>query len=164
MNFIIFGKQVKHGWLLLAALILLVLSLSNGCGIVSFFGRTYPDAGKYSAGNFEYKASDVSSIEINWISEDVTVKQSDQKTLSVKEENRGLNNRQKMHWRLDGDKLIIQYCKSGYKGRFPGKTKKLTIEVPAGIDLAINTVSGDVNLKDSRDFSQAAQELKQRLK
>ena len=152
MNFVIFGKPVKHGWLLLAALILLVSFFSWGCGAHSLIGRIYPDAGRYKAGNFEYKASDVSSVEINWVSEDVTVKQSSSNTLSVKEENRGLNNRQKMHWRLDGDKLIIQYCKSGYKGRFPGKTKKLTVEIPENVDLTVSTVSGDVKLEDCRSL------------
>ncbi len=152
MNFILFGKEVKHGWLILAALILLILSFSSGCGIYSFLGMTYPHAGRYKAGNFEYKAADVSSVEINWVSDDVTVKQSGGKTLSVRESGRGLSSRQKLHWYLDGDKLIIQYCKSGYKGRFPAKAKELTVEIPEDVALKISTVSGDVIFEDSQEL------------
>ncbi len=151
MEFRVLGKEVKHAWLILAVVILGAFFLRKGFSVGSMFHR-YADAGSYKAGNFEYRAKDVSEIEVNWVSSDITVKQSGSDKLSVKENDRGLNEKQKLHWRISGDKLIIQYCKSGYHGRFPSNTKDLTIEVPEGISLNIDGVSSDIALTGSQNY------------
>ena len=138
-----------HSVLIIGA-IAAAASLLSGCSIKA--AVNYKNAGKYKAGNFEYNASDVSSVDINWISGSIVVKQSDSSALSVKEEDTGLKDKQKLHWYLDGDKLIIQYCKSGYHGSFFSVKKNLTVEVPAGINLDIDSVSSDVTVTNGKKF------------
>ena len=151
MEFRILGRTVKHAWLILAGVLVTVLLARTRFSFGSMLHR-YADANSYTAGNFEYRAKDVSQVEINWFSADVTVKQSSAGTLSVAESDRGLNEKQKLHWRLEDGKLVIQYCQSGYHGRFPSGAKDLTIEVPEGIQLDIDCVSSDVKLAGSQTY------------
>lgn len=147
------GKEVRHG-VLIALIIILVLSQAR-CSVGSIYGR-YADAGKYTAGNFSYKAKDISSVEIDWVSSDIKVVQKDAGTLNVSETDRGLKQKQRLHWYKDGSKLIIRFCRSGYRGRIPAGTKALTVEVPEGIDLTINTVSGNVNLTGDQTYDKVS--------
>ena len=151
MEFRVMGKPVRYGWLIFA--VILVVLLFRRCGMAPKWGR-YVDAGRYQTGNFEYQARDISSIEINWVDDDITIVRKDSGTLQVAETRKKLSNAQKMRWRLDGSKLILQYCKSGYIGRIPSKAKKLRVEVPAGIDIDINAVSADIKLENRQDFGE----------
>ena len=141
-----YGKTA--GMLALAGAVIL---LCGGCRFSVRYG-TYKNAGKYAAGSFEYKAEDVNSAEINWVSGDIEIRQSGSDVLSVTEKDRDLPEAKKLHWLLDGDRLIIQYCRSGYVGRLP-KGKTLTVEVPDGIDLTVNSVSGDVKAEGGQTYS-----------
>ncbi len=142
------GQIIRHGALLL--LLAAIVLTHTGCTFHIYgqqsFG-SYKDASRYSAGNFDYEAAGIREVEINWVDENITVTQSDADTLEVSETDKGLKENQKMHWLIDEDKLIIQYCSSGYKGRkMPSGTKKLSVEIPADVALTISTVSGDVTL------------------
>lgn len=143
------GKQVRYGWLIFA--VILVILLMRRCGLAPRW-NTYPNAGRYQTGDFSYRADEISSVEINWVDDNVTVVQKDAGTLHVKETGKRLSNAQKLRWRIDGSKLILQYCKSGYWGHIPSKSKNLTVEVPAGTDIDINVVSADVTLQDSQEY------------
>ena len=147
----VMGKPIGWGWAI-AALLVLVLAL-RGCG-ASRYG-TYRNAGRYTPGGFTYQRGDVSSVEINWISADVKIVQKDSGTLRVSETG-NLKKAQQLHWYLDGDELIIQYCESGYRGRIPGRAKELTVEVPSGIDLTVNIVSGDVTLPAGQAYDKVS--------
>ena len=122
-------NSLLHSVLIIAGLLLAALLL-GGCKVGSLV--RYRNADKYETGNFKYKASDVSKVEINWISGDIEVRQGRGSTLSAEESGGSLKESQKLRWRLDGDRLVLQYCKSGYRGRIPSKAKRLTIEVPEG--------------------------------
>lgn len=148
MEFRIRGKRISLWWLVVIFIVLIGVS-QRGCG--SGY-KVYQDARKYKAGNFAYSAADIESVQINWVGADIKVIQKDGGTLHVKESDRGLNNSQKMHWSIENGTLVIQYTKSGYRGRIPGHTKDLTVEVPAGIDLEINSVSGDIKLEGSQQY------------
>ncbi len=147
------GKEVRHG-VLIALVIILILSQTR-CSLGSVYGR-YTDAGRYTAGNFSYNAKDISSVEIYWVSSDIKVVQKDGGTLNVSETDRGLKRKQRLHWYKDGSKLIIRYCRSGYRGRIPAGTKDLSVEVPEGIDLTINTVSGNVSLPGTHRYGKVS--------
>ena len=67
-------------------------------GSFSISGHTYADANKYSVGSFSYRSSDVERICLEYISGDVTVVQSTNRTLNVSETEKGLSDDQKMHW------------------------------------------------------------------
>lgn len=132
------------------ALLLAVLSLCSGCRIN--LRSRYKNANKYKAGDFEYNASEVSKAEINWINGSIEIRQTGGKVLSVREEGGKLSKAKKLHWYLDGDTLRIQYCKSGYNGHISSKAKNLIVEVPEGIDLAINTVSSDLTMDKDQKY------------
>ena len=141
---------------LLIVIAVAVFSVFSGFGFQfpSLFG-TYKDAGKYNAGSFEYVASDVDEVEIHWVAGKIDVEQSNGSSLSVSESGKNLKKDQQLHWYKKGDKLIIQYCKSGYHGRIKSGEKNLTVEVPEGIALSVDTVSGDVKADDAREFKKA---------
>lgn len=117
--------------------------INNG---VSSFNQ-YADADKYSVGGFSYTAEEVTCVEVNWLAGSIHLQQSQKDTLQV-EETGELNQEQQLHWLLKNGVLKIQYCASGYMGTFPAKGKELTVEIPQGIDLSVDTVSGDVFMGD----------------
>lgn len=114
-------------------------------GVSSF--NQYEDAEKYSVGNFSYTAEGVTRVEVDWVAGNIHIQQSDKATLQV-EETGELTEEQQLHYLLEDGVLKIQYCASGYTGTFPAKGKELTVEIPNGIDLSVDSVSGDIHLGD----------------
>ena len=105
---------------------------------------TYKDANKYSVGSFNYQSDKVRKVCIDYVFGDVTLVQSSNRTLNVTEPAGKLSDDQKVHWYLDGSTLYIRFCKSGYIGTFPDNSKKISIEIPFGIELEVGITSGDV--------------------
>ena len=137
----------------LSLLLALVLAAALcGCTVsISRAGR-YPDAEKYTVGDFTFQAADVDEIVLSWVSGEARLVRSEAATLSVTEEApAGLPADALMHWYLDGRTLRIQYCASGYSGTING-LKRLTVEVPDGIALNAGVTSGDLIL-DSHALS-----------
>ena len=136
----------KNSFLIVIVLICAVCVLTgcfNGWFNISSYG-TYKDANKYSVGSFSYSASSVDKVCIDYVSGDVTLVQSANRTMNVTENDRRLSDDQKVHWYLDGKTLYIRFCKSGYRGKFPNNSKKINIEIPFDIDLEVGITSGDV--------------------
>lgn len=127
----------------------------NRIGFFSISGHTYADANKYSIGSFSYRSSDVEKICLEYISGDVTVVQSANRTLNVSETEKGLSGDQKMHWYMDGHTLRIQFAKSGYSGTFPKDSKKLTVEIPFGVELELAVTSGSVTASTDLEVKHA---------
>ena len=136
-------KSARKAVVVLA--VALVLCCLRSCRGRTIIGRTYADASKYSVGSFSYRASGVDIVKIDYVAGDVTVVQSSSYTLNVTETGKNLSEAQSVHWLLDGDTLRIQYCRSGYTGNIPDK--KLTVEIPAGVQLEVSTTSGDIILE-----------------
>ena len=140
---------------IIIAVCLAVLLLACGCrikGIVTA-GNTYKNASKYSAGNLTYKASEVDTVSISYISGDLTVVQPSSQSFNVTEAAGNLSDDQKVHWYMDGRTLRIQFAKSGYSGTFPVNSKKLTVEIPAGVNLEIVMTSGDTAMQGEPDVN-----------
>ena len=148
---------MKKTSLFLAILLLLCLCSCSRIKIGSFSisGHTYADANKYSVGSFSYRSSDVDRICLEYISGDVTVVQSANRTLNVSETEKGLSDDQKMHWYMDGRTLRIQFAKSGYSGTFPSNSKKLTLEIPFGVELELAVTSGSVTASTDLEVKHA---------
>ncbi len=133
-----------------AVLIAVVLMLSfSSCGYNNHNKyktnyKNYSDKEKYTAGNFEYEASKISEIDLNWVSGSITLVESDSDTLSVYENGTELNEHQKLHWKIENNVLTIHFCESGYVGDFIGENKKLTVELPKNIDVCVSSVSAGV--------------------
>ena len=145
-------KSARKALVFLATL--LVICCLCSCRGRTIVGRTYADASRYSAGSFSYRASGVDIVKIDYVAGDVTVVQSASGTLDVTETGRNLSEAQSLHWLLDGDTLRIQYCKSGYTGNIP--EKRVTVEIPKGVQLEVSTTSGDIILDGDMTNSQTS--------
>ena len=112
-------------------------------GVSRISGVSYVDSAKYSVGNFTYRASDVDTVSVNYISGKLTIVQSASKTLEATEtSSEKLSDAQTMHWYLDGSTLRIRFCESGFNGTIPDKA--LVLEIPEGIDIELDLTSGEV--------------------
>ena len=128
---------------ILCGLVLTALCLTLcACGFTA--GGTYPNADKYTVGNFTYDAASVEAVDISWISGRVELIESDGGTLNVTEKQGGLTDDQLMRWWLDGTTLRIQYWKSGYTGTLNSNQKRLTMEIPRDIALTVHVTSGEI--------------------
>lgn len=128
---------------ILCGLVLTALCLTLcACGFTA--GGTYPNADKYTVGNFTYDAASVEAVDVSWISGRVELIESDGGTLSVTEKQDGLTDDQLMRWWLDGTTLRIQYWKSGYTGTLNSNQKRLTMEIPRDIALTVHVTSGEI--------------------
>lgn len=128
---------------MICGLLLIALCLTVcGCGFAMH--DSYPNADKYTIGNFTYDAAAVEAVEINWTAGRVEVKESADTTLSVTEKTDKLTEDQLMRWWLDGKTLRIQYWKSGYTGTLKGAQKRVTVEIPKDIALTVNVTSGEI--------------------
>mgnify|MGYP004725771547 CR=1 FL=1 len=129
-----------------AAILGCVLALSlTAC----FLGSTvmtdsYANAEAYHAGDFEYRAEDVKKLEVNWYCGGVILKRAEGDMLRVTESGTGLQTEQAVHWLLTDGVLRVEFCASGYAGRFSGQDKKLTVEIPAGLDIEVTTTSAGI--------------------
>lgn len=134
-------KRIIPIIIILVALIMIFCS----CSVVNNVkGIVYKNADKYSVGNFEYQAEEIDSIEINWVKGNITLVESDNTTLSVKESGNKLNENQKLRYLIEGKTLKIQFWKSRYNGRIDSREKDLTVEIPKNLNIDIDQVSGNV--------------------
>lgn len=129
----------------------LVAALLSGCQFHATFGigsfiteESYPNAASYQTGAFTYRADEVTVMEIYWRSGEVEIVESDEDELSVQESGGELPEKTAMHYFLDDGTLRIRFCESGAKIRVNSNDKRLTIEVPKGIDLSIHTTSAPI--------------------
>ena len=114
-------REDEHMKKILFGLVLTALCLSLcACGFTA--GGTYPNADKYTVGNFTYDATTVKAVDISWIAGRVELVESDGGTLNVSEKQDGLTDDQLMRWWLDGT----------------------TIEIPKGIALTVHVTSGEI--------------------
>ena len=134
---------------LLVTVIIAIALLSVGCkGNLSKFGK-YEEASRYSIGNFTYSANTVTNVDIEWVSGNVEIVQSDKSVLTVTEISPSTVDAQKMHYYMDGNTLLIKYCQSGLKLNFDAGLKDLRVEIPAGIDLEIESVNAAVSIGEA---------------
>lgn len=138
----------KIGILLLAAVLCcsLVGCMPLGRAIMESVEESvmdYMDAQDYTAGGFAYAAGDVNRVAVSWVGGSVTLVEGAGETLHAAESGT-LSTAQQMHWRIKDGKLEIMFCASGYIGRFPQNSKALTLEIPAGVDVTVDSVSAPI--------------------
>lgn len=152
---------------IIVALLLVALSVAaTGCDI---FGsnvlkmKTYDDADRYSTGEYN-EASDITKIEVDWLSCYVVVEVHDYNEFFA-HESFSLDNcqvpsdeiptQQSMHWYLDGTTLKIKFWESGYSST-ENIEKHLVVRVPASVSknvsVEVNTTSANILLRDDADF------------
>ncbi len=133
-------------FLLCAVLMSLPVLSMTGCGSGYMVTNAYDHSENYSTGNFTYEAELVDHVSISWYLGVVEVRESDTAVLNVSETGENLPQAEQLHWYLDGDELRIEFCESGYYGRFENSDKHLTIEVPKNVTLTVSNSSGVVTL------------------
>lgn len=116
-----------------------------------FFGGTvivptYEQAERYASGGFEYAAAEVTELRVIWYNGSVELTHTDGERLCVRESGgESLPAEKALHWLLEDGVLTVQFCRSGYTGRFSGKDKKLTVEVPERIKISVETTSAGIS-------------------
>ena len=130
------------GCVVLAAVLALMLT---GC----FFGGTvmagsYANADDYQVGSFEYRAADAQKLAVNWYSGNVSLVRTEGDMLKVSESGEDLPSEKALHWLLKDGVLRVEFCASGYSGHFSGQDKKLTVEIPDGMEIEVVTTSGGI--------------------
>lgn len=134
-----------YRWVWIMLLCVAGMLLLSAC----FFGGTvmsaqYDHAQDYQTGAFSYEAAKVRQVNVNWYSGSVSLKVTEREKPEVRESGTDLPAEKALHWRLDGEVLYVEFCASGYVGRFSGADKKLTVEVPKGILLNVTTTSAGI--------------------
>lgn len=144
---------MKHykKWLTILLAFSLTAVLLSGCqfhmsfGIGDFVtGESYPDAERYQTGPFTYAPDQVKSIEIYWRSGEVEIEESDSAELRVRESGGTMSEETAMHYLLEDGILRVRFCESDVNIRVNPSDKRLTIQVPRGIDLSVHTTSATV--------------------
>jgi len=102
------------------------------------------------AGTYNADVYDIDSIDIDWVSGDVTVRPHDGDQIRVTEyAQRELRGTEKFHVSTSGDTLTIRFCEPGHIGRMPKKRLEVLIprRLSESIDrLSVETVSGGIDV------------------
>lgn len=128
--------------LLMFPLLGLMASLLSGCGTIMF---VYPDAEKYTAGNITYEDAVVNTINIDWISHNITLLEDENATgITIYEETSLTDENAFVHTYLHDGILEVKYFASGYICHVWNYTKDLTITYKPGLEkLNVNLTSGE---------------------
>ena len=126
--------------------------LLGGCSapnLPALSSFTYKNSDKYTMGEAELPAGEISNVEIDWVSGEINVAYHTKDTVIFSEtSNKTLNDKTTMYYFVDGDTLHLKFAKSG--NRIPSNlNKELTVYLPEGMELdevAIDSVSADVNI------------------
>ena len=124
-----------------------VLSINPNWGI-------YNAVGTYSSGSSAVKAQDVQRINIDWVAGGVRIKPVSGSEIVFNETTNSVltDESEKLHWRMDGDTLRIEYCAPGFRiGSWStlNKGKMLTVEIPESLYLElinIDCVSAELEI------------------
>ena len=164
------GKKKKlPGWaiaLICVGVVVVILALNfagRAVGAVLRVGERYiyESAGSYETldrtgfGSKEQPAAaselltDITEIEIHWLTGDVYLVESDEDGVNFQEDYTGNNEDYRMRYRVSDGKLTIQPCKSKLFGSIDLPRKALTVFLPDTLTLdkiTVETVSADVEL------------------
>ncbi len=106
-----------------------------GCSFASMTNYVYENGDQYTAGDREISGT-VATIDIDYLSGDVTVVEADTDHISIRETSKKpLDDERKVHTWLDGSTLYVRYCASAKGLDLSNLDKKLTIEIPRDMEL-----------------------------
>lgn len=86
----------------------------------------------------------MTAVEIYWRSGEVEITESEDDELTVRESGGELAEDTAMHYLLKDGTLRIRFCESGAMIHVHPNDKRLTVEVPKGIELSVHTTSAPV--------------------
>lgn len=174
---------------IMALLAILIIGITNNgfgfsCNINGFNNFRYSNSSRYKVALNELKMNpiEINHLEINWYGGEVIVNDNaDVEEISIKEDySIDITDKYKLHYLLDNNKLIIQFCDSMYNvKRSVRNAKTLTINIPqnsltiidiemiqgeleyngnntdlsddeTNLTLELETVSGNININNTR--------------
>jgi hypothetical protein len=115
----------------------------------SLGGTTYSDPDSYSVGSASVDAHHVENLKINWVGGSVRVEASPDHQIHITE-SKEYNEDEQLRWKVSGDTLTIQYCKSGLR-ILDSLKKELVVSIPEALlncfdELKIDSVSASVSV------------------
>lgn len=130
---------------------LLLLALAfcfvwSGCIRIENTSYFYENSGSYSVGGASIPGN-IKNIEVDWISGSVEIIPNEGGDIEFFESEKKLRDEQKLHYLVDGDTLIIKFCRSG-RWNFRNAKKDLTMKLPKGFNfdnIRLNGVSSNVS-------------------
>ena len=113
---------------------------------------SYPDGEMFTPGEIEI-SEPVRNLDIGWLSGDIHIAYHSNPTVTVTERSeQEISEKDRMHWRLDGDTLRVRYAESGTRTSL-ALEKELTITLPEGtaLDTALfESTSGNLVIPSLR--------------
>ena len=113
---------------------------------------SYPDGEMFTPGEVEI-SEPVRNLDIGWISGNIKIAYHSNPTVTVTERSElVISEKDRMHWRLDGDTLRVRYAESGTRTSLILK-KELTITLPEGTSLntaLFESTSGNLEIPSLR--------------
>ena len=121
------AKRVSQ--LILTLTILLILT---SCIVVVDRGYYYENGQYYKSGNFDFNSYQIDEIDISWPYGSVVINtNSDSNYGYIRENSTSSLESEKLHYLLDGRKLYIKYCASGYSSFSYNEKKTLYVTPPS---------------------------------
>lgn len=133
-------------------IVILLAVLAVGLGVGTFVANIdFGGSADYITGEGSVGAADITKLEINWASGNITIQTADTDRITFSEEGYAGED-QTMVYRQSGSRLIIEYCKPSLQiGFVSAPSKDLTITVPTGWECAsldINSAASDAVIED----------------
>lgn len=116
-----------------------------------YLGSIRDNSLSYSGDSAEFSVDEVSEIEINWVSGDITFEESDYGKIEISEKSNNKFEDSEMRYQVDDGKLTVDFGKDMFRFiNFRGSlSKNLTVKVPKGYVLdKITAKSASANFKN----------------
>ena len=106
---------------------------------------SYGSSGSFTASSDFVISEQISSLNIDWISGNITVKESEDGEAHIYEINDSDDSEDIMRYKFKNGKLTVKFRDSGFYRN--GLQKNLVVELPAGAerDMVLNTVNSDIS-------------------
>lgn len=136
----------KFKGLLYAVIAVATLGCLSGCNFGWKTNYIYENGDKYTAGDRTISEK-IETIDVNYMSGDVTLIGTDGDTVTIKETSKKqLSDKQKVHTWVDGTTLYVRFCASAKGLELNNLDKNLEISIPK--DMALKVVKADVSSGD----------------
>ena len=140
--------MIKLGIVLTVVAGVAIMGALSGCSFGMVTNYHYDNSDKYTAGDREI-SDKIDSIDLDYTTGDVNLIESDSDKIVITETARKeLEDNQKVHTWVDGTTLRVRFCASAKGINMTGLDKKLTIAIPAGVQLSeikLDVTTGDIN-------------------
>jgi len=136
----------KFGKLIYGVVTMALTLCLSGCNFGLQTNYIYKDGEKYTAGDRQITEK-IETIDIDYLSGDVTLTGTDSDVVTVKETSaKDLDEKRKVHTWVDGTTLYVRYCASAKGLDLNNLNKKLEIQIPSDCqleNLKVDVSSGD---------------------